>query len=140
MENNQPPRSIAKDAQDVLDRLPWPGNVRELNNVIERLVIMSRGPEIGLADLESAGVLSAEAPREETPAARGIRAVPPEEILRVGGLVEARRRFEAACLREALDRSAGNVSEAARLLGIDRTNLHKKIQAYRVDAERNGSR
>ena len=38
-----------------------------------------------------------------------------------------------------MSRSAGNVSEAARLLGIDRTNLHKKIQAYRVDAGKDGS-
>ncbi|MBN1824650.1 MAG: sigma-54-dependent Fis family transcriptional regulator [Candidatus Eisenbacteria bacterium] len=139
IENNQPPRAISEEAQVVLDRLPWPGNVRELNNVVERLVIMSRGPEIGLADLRAAGILADSAPGDEAPAERGISAAPPGEILRLGGLVEARRRFEAVCIREALSESKGNVSEAARLLRIDRTNLHKKIQAYRIEAERDGS-
>ena len=50
-----------------------------------------------------------------------------------GGLVKARQAFEAACIRQALEESEGNVSAAARLLGIDRTNLHKKIVAYGLD-------
>ena len=52
----------------------------------------------------------------------------------MGGLVEARRRFEAACIAECLRETGGNVSQAARLLGIDRTNLHKKIQSYGIAA------
>jgi DNA-binding NtrC family response regulator len=48
----------------------------------------------------------------------------------IGGLVAARQRFEAACITEALHAAGGNVSQAARMLGIDRTNLHKKIQAF----------
>jgi two-component system nitrogen regulation response regulator NtrX len=54
----------------------------------------------------------------------------------LGGLVEVRRRFEAACIEACLRESQGNVSAAARLLGIDRTNLHKKIQAYGLDPDR----
>jgi two-component system nitrogen regulation response regulator NtrX len=73
------------------------------------------------------------APSPARPPAGGIPAVSPEEIQRVGGLVEARRRFETACIREALTAAAGNVSAAARLLGIDRTNLHKKIQSYGIE-------
>ena len=52
--------------------------------------------------------------------------------------MEARRRFEIACIRRALTESGGNVSQAARALGIDRTNLHKKIQAYGLDAPTQG--
>ena len=45
----------------------------------------------------------------------------------------ARRRFEADAIRRALQEADGNVSRAARLLGIDRTNLHKKIQSYHLE-------
>jgi two-component system nitrogen regulation response regulator NtrX len=62
--------------------------------------------------------------------------VAPEQLRELGGLVEARRLFEAACIREGLRAAQGNVSEAARLLGIDRTNLHKKIQAYGIETDR----
>jgi two-component system nitrogen regulation response regulator NtrX len=44
--------------------------------------------------------------------------------------VAARQDFESRCITAALAEAEGNVSQAARLLGIDRTNLHKKIQAY----------
>ena len=53
-----------------------------------------------------------------------------DSVQAAGGLVAARQQFEKGLVAAALDRSGGNVSEAARLLGIDRTNLHKKIQAY----------
>ncbi|MFH1681628.1 MAG: sigma-54 dependent transcriptional regulator [Candidatus Eisenbacteria bacterium] len=141
LENNLPPRSISEEAMAALERLPWRGNVRELGNAIERLVIMARAAGIGTEDLERAGLLarprSGRAPGE---AAAEIGALRPDEIARLGGLVGARRAFEIACIREGLRAAAGNVSEAARLLGIDRTNLHKKIQAYGIDVERNGSR
>ena len=48
----------------------------------------------------------------------------------LGGLIEARRQFEAATIAACLAETGGNVSQAARLLAIDRTNLHKKILAY----------
>ena len=59
----------------------------------------------------------------------------PEAVQREGGLVEARRRFEAACIRECLHAADGNVSAAARLLGIDRTNLHKKIASLGLETK-----
>jgi len=132
LENNLPPMTIDDAALEALCRLPWPGNVRELCNVVERLVILCRGAQIGLADLEGAGVLprgtGSAAPRAD----QELHPLDPDQVLALGGLVEARRRFEAVCIREALGRAGGNVSEAARLLGIDRTNLHKKIQAYDI--------
>jgi DNA-binding NtrC family response regulator len=153
VENNRPPLSFTDDAVAALERLPWPGNVRELENAVERLAIMVGGPEIGAADLERTGVAGAGAmaapaagaaadpPGAAADAPRGgaarhpLRGLTPEELAETGGLVEARRRFEAACIRECLAAAGGNVSQAARLLGIDRTNLHKKIASLGLDTD-----
>ncbi len=136
-ENGLPRRAFSDAALAAMAAMPWPGNVRELHNAVERLAIMARGEEIGPADLSAAGleagsVLDAEdgdAPRALSPAA----------LQDLGGLVKARQAFEAACIRRCLTEADGNVSGAARLLGIDRTNLHKKIQAYGLDDHKGGS-
>ncbi len=141
-ENNLPPRRFGPDALAALQELPWPGNVRELHNVVERLAIMSRGEIIGLDELRAAGVLgppagaAATRPAGATAPDGGVAPLAPAEILALGGLVEARRRFEAACIEACLSAAGGNVSQAARLLGIDRTNLHKKIQSYGITPPR----
>jgi len=141
LDNNLAPRRLTADALALLRDLPWPGNVRELQNAIERLAIMSAGPDIGVDDLARTGLLG---PREAAggatapavaDAAEGPLPVAPARLAALGGLVEARRLFEAACIRDCLRASGGNVSQAARLLGIDRTNLHKKIQAYGLGGE-----
>jgi transcriptional regulator with GAF, ATPase, and Fis domain len=164
LENNRPPLSLTNEASDALAKLVWPGNVRELANVIERLAIMAPGPEIGAGELASLGILegigsvaagsrgAGGGGKGTGPAGVGVTgagfgssgsagpetipALSPQRLQELGGLVEARRLFEAACIREGLRVSEGNVSEAARLLGIDRTNLHKKIQAYGIETEK----
>lgn len=134
-ENALPQRRLASAAAALLARLPWPGNVRELHNAVERLAIMTAGETIGVEDLERIGLLGAArgpAPGQ-TPAnavAAVLRPLEPAAVRAHGGLVEARRRFEALTIAACLAEAGGNVSQAARLLGIDRTNLHKKIQAY----------
>ncbi len=158
LENNLPPRDFTPDAVALLEQLPWVGNVRELHNAVERLAIMSRQPRIGPHDLQQAGLLteagagtaSAAAPAAAAAgtttdgaptgneAAEDIIAASAAAVLRAGGLVAARQQFEAACIREGLALAAGNVSQAARLLGIDRTNLHKKIQSYGLADKKSG--
>ena len=59
-------------------------------------------------------------------------------VMASGGLVAARQEFEKHCVESALKETGGNVTQAARLLGIDRTNLHKKIQAYGLGGEKGG--
>ena len=49
------------------------------------------------------------------------------------GLVAARREFERRCINACLDATGGNVSEAARRLGVERSNLHKKMQAFGLE-------
>jgi two-component system nitrogen regulation response regulator NtrX len=139
-ENNLPPRTFSTEALQILSLLSWPGNVRELHNAVERLTIMTPGKCIEAADLQRTGLVkkdektatrAGEDAGTESTADRAVSiVVTPEKIMRLGGLVAARRQFEAACIREALAASEGNVSQAARLLNIDRTNLHKKIQSY----------
>ena len=138
LENNRQPVAFSPAALELLSALSWPGNVRELNNVVERLLIMSRGSEIGVKEIRAAGLGGREGTGEAARSADNadcLRPLSSGKILSMGGLVEARRRFEAACITEALRGARGNVSEAARLLGIDRTNLHKKIQSYDINLE-----
>jgi DNA-binding NtrC family response regulator len=159
-ENDLPRKTLAAEAVRALGRMPWRGNVRELRNVIERLAILSDGPEISFADLASQDASVAAAPEgtAEGPAAPGTEtasaaaageparparardrapALPLpglDGIRALGGLVAARRLFERRCIEACLDRTGGNVSEAARWLGIERSNLHKKMQAYGLEA------
>lgn len=111
-------RRIAPDALAALVAYEWPGNVRELRNCIEGLVVLCRGDEIGIADLP--GKIREGAAGEGRAAAAG-----PEP----GGgatLKDAERRMIA----EALAKSGGSRTEAAKALGISRRTLHRKINQY----------
>ena len=128
-ENGLPERRFTGDSLQLLQAMPWPGNIRELGNAVERLAILSRGAAIGPQDLTRCGV-GEDLPGGGAGTANVTVAQDPAAVQAAGGLVAARREFEKGCITAALDEAEGNVSQAARLLGIDRTNLHKKIQAY----------
>jgi DNA-binding NtrC family response regulator len=100
---------VTRDGLGALMARPWPGNVRELRNVLERGVVLARSPHITAADLE---LLAA-------PAASGDEPV---------SLREAERRH----IETVLARCGGNVTRAARALGIDRVTLHRKIEKYGI--------
>ncbi len=107
------PKRIAAEAMERLRTYAWPGNVRELQNAIERAFALAVADTITLDDLP--------------PAVRGRpapAAAPKTDD--VPTLEEAERRLFAAALR----RSGGNKNEAARLLGIDRQRLYRKIEKY----------
>jgi two-component system, NtrC family, response regulator HydG len=87
----------------------WPGNVRQLENAIERAIVMSDDPEIGPDDLP-------EVVERASPEAEG-------ESRFHSGVADARRRLIVA----ALDETAGNITEAARLLGLHPNYLHRLI-------------
>jgi len=125
-ENSLPPREFSPEALRVLESLPWPGNIRELGNAVERLAILAVGAVIGPEDLARCGVGGDLPARGEATAGAWDMAA----VMAAGGLVAARQEFEKRCIETALAETEGNVSGAARMLGIDRTNLHKKIQAY----------
>jgi two-component system nitrogen regulation response regulator NtrX len=121
----------------------WPGNVRELKNVVERSAILS-GDRVTIADLpedphaspfeeetETSG--SAEASQsidsvdDEAPPPAGTPAPGPHMSLR-----EFRERSERQYIVDTLKLTGWNISRTAILLGVERTNLHKKIRAYQI--------
>ncbi len=135
-ENGMRPKPISDEAVATLADYPWPGNVRELRNVIERLVILSE-ETIGLGDLPEEIVAEVERHRREQ-AAGGVAGtanlprieLPPEA--RALPLREFRDHVERDYIRARLDDNGWNISRTAGLLGIERTNLHKKMRALGI--------
>ena len=107
--NNFRPRVMDPDVVPLLQRYMWPGNVRELRNVVERMAILAPGDRI------TADSIPMEVRLHEPRAAAGLHA--------------ARDSAERDRIRQALDETGWNVSGAARLLGTERTTLHKRIRA-----------
>lgn len=126
-ENGMKEKNIAPDAMAILQKYRWPGNVRELRNVIERLVILS-DESITVSDLPEEIVSEVE--REK----RAARDVAPAAKLELPGdlrqlpLRELRDAVEKQFIRERLDDHDWNISKTALALGIERTNLHKKMR------------
>ena len=119
-------------ALTVLRAHDWPGNVRELQNVLERLAIMVPNSHIGAEDLEflsGGGRGDQEQANEE-------KSLP---------LHAARERFERDYIVRALATQGGNISRAAEVLGVERSNLYRKMRAFRIihrrkaDAEEDAS-
>ncbi len=108
--NNFKPKVIEDDVFAALRGYRWPGNVRELRNVIERIAILS------VSDTITAESIPLE-----------IRL--PQDNSLPSSLEETRAQAERELIRQALEDAGGNVSAAARALGIERTRLHKRIRA-----------
>jgi Nif-specific regulatory protein len=110
----RPVLEINDDAARRLKAHAWPGNVRELRNLMERVAFLSSGDRVEEADL--AFVLS---PLKE------------EQQIEAGvdlGLSQATTRFQMQYIERAIARSGGNMSEAARILGLHRSNLYRKMK------------
>ena len=116
--NNFRSRDLDSDVISLLERYSWPGNVRELRNVVERMAILTAGNRITVESIPL------EIRQPQTPRA-------------VSGLQAVRDSAERERIRQALDQTDWNVSGAARLLGTERTSLHKRIRTARSQAEVN---
>jgi two-component system nitrogen regulation response regulator NtrX len=112
---------FSAEAEAALVNYSWPGNVRELKNMIERLCIMVQGDEIKLTDLPEVVVSSA--PRLQTYEVGGESA----------SLKQARSDFERSFILKKLEECDWNVSKTAEIIGIERSNLHRKLRAYDID-------
>ena len=110
------PKKLAPDAVKALAAHRWPGNVRELKNLIERLMILAPGDEISAEDL---------------PFADGADVLPPDAPLK-----DARDDFERRYILAVLRRHRGNVTRAAEALGLERSNLYRKLKGYGIEVER----
>ena len=118
-------REVTRFSAEALRELAthaWPGNVRELENAVERAVVMAGGSTVLPGDLPPA-VLS-----DDEPAAgdRGVLDLP---------FAEAKRRtvadFEETYVRHMIRRAGGNVSQAARQAGLDRSNFRRILRKYK---------
>jgi DNA-binding NtrC family response regulator len=103
----------------------WPGNVRELQNAIERALMICRGEEIQVSDLPPAVLRKTAAAEPET--------VQLSEVAKGRNLVEAVEAFERAMIVDALEKSDGNKTQAARLLGVTRRILSYKVTTLGID-------
>ncbi len=125
-ENGFRPKTMTPEAIDVLCRYEWPGNVRELKNLVERVSIMVTRDDIREEDLP--GLKGPTIVRHEE--ADGASA--PYRLDQGKTLKEVKETVEKAYIADALGNSGWNVTKAAKVLGIERTNLHKKIKYYEI--------
>ncbi len=112
-------KALDASAVAVLQGYSWPGNVRELRNVIERLIIMVAGDTIASTDMAFLG---------GGPAVAGTGSDASAMI----ALHEARARFEREYILRALAVSDGNISRTAEILGVERSNLYRKMRALGI--------
>jgi two-component system nitrogen regulation response regulator NtrX len=117
-------KTLEAGAVSVLERYAWPGNVRELRNVIERLVIMVPGDVITAMDV---GFLDPSASRPAP-----VSGAPTERLT----LHEARDRFERDLILRTLDEQEGNMSRTAEVLGVERSNLYRRMKTFGIAPSR----
>jgi len=108
---------ITPEVRDLLIRYDWPGNVRELENVLERAVVMCRGEVIDLGDLPP----------------RLSEKIAVEKELKPSGSL---REMERKLIREALEVTSWNFTEAAAILGIHRNTLRLKLKEYGIEKQK----
>jgi two-component system nitrogen regulation response regulator NtrX len=114
--NNFRAKTIDEGVLEVLEGYNWPGNARELRNVVERMAILTSGERIGIESI----------PVE----IRHYREAPAKSSVH-----EAKLSAERDHILKALGEANWNVSGAARTLGMERTNLHKRIRALGLSRE-----
>ncbi|MCB9603620.1 MAG: sigma-54-dependent Fis family transcriptional regulator [Sandaracinus sp.] len=133
-ENGLRDKPVEPEVLRALAQRSWPGNVRELKNVVERMAILS-GESLTLDDLPDEGRLSASmAEREASSSGSGLLELPTSQS--AGGermtLREYREHAERAYILATLEETGWNISRAAVKLGVERTNLHKKMRGYGI--------
>lgn len=111
------PKRLAKSAIDALVSQSWPGNVRELRNLMERIVILHAGSDIDARHIP----IAKSSGRSGAGPARGF-----------SSLREAREAYEREYVERTLKATNGNVTRAAERLGLERSNLHRKLRALGI--------
>jgi DNA-binding NtrC family response regulator len=132
-ENGIKPKPVDPGVLDALAQRGWPGNVRELRNVVERMAILS-GDRITLGDLPEQRIVPA-APAASEPSSGAPRPPTPAPIGDRETLREHRDRAEREYILATLNGCDWNISRAASMLGVERTNLHKKMRALGLRRE-----
>jgi len=128
--NNKMKKEINGFSDSVMELLlnhTWPGNIRELEHVIERAYVLCPGDTI-TSDHLPADIIFAEPPMHTLP---GPLTPQPSHMHPSEPLMESDDEIDR--LLDALRRTAGNKAKAARLLGMDRSTLYRKISSYNID-------
>ena len=114
-------KSISDGGLELLKSCSWPGNVRELKNLAERLVVMVSPEVINKSDIK-----------------KHLESYDYDDLIteNLSTLKKARELFEKEYIIAALKNNAKNISATAKQLGIERTNLHRKISNYHIDMDK----
>ncbi|WP_026954732.1 sigma-54-dependent transcriptional regulator [Algoriphagus vanfongensis] len=103
--------SFTPSAMELLQRYPWPGNIRELQHAIERAIIMAEGDQLDSRDFF---FLSAKPASEKAPV---------NNTLNLDDM-------ERSTIQRAIDKNGGNISKAAKELGLTRASLYRRLEKY----------
>jgi len=126
--DNLPYRHFGMAAQNRLRNYGWSGNIRELKNLVQRLLILGGDEEIGVDEVE--------AMLGSRPAPVAISGLSPD-VFELP-LREARDQFERVYLEHQLEACGGSVGKLAKLAGMERTNLYRKLKALDIDPKKVG--
>jgi len=127
------PLAFAPAVLDILAAYAWPGNVREVKNLVERLHVLARDGRVAPGDLppEMRGP-GADAAAPSTPAAAPAASAAPAAAAPPGRPAVSLDEAELAALRAALEAEQGNLTRVARLLGISRPTLYRKLDHFGI--------
>ena len=121
-------QGVSKEALEYLEAYGWPGNVREMENAIMRALALAKGREIEVEDLPTT-IVENTGRQDEPAAAEEAKATDRPDSL----FHEARQRFEEQFIRDALEKTGGNISHAAQQIQLGRRNLQRKIKQFGID-------
>ncbi len=116
--------SLSSDALKALRDYDWPGNVRQLQNVIQRLIVLNSGQKIEPEHVAAALGGDVDMHKRNKPL--------PEYF--EGDMRQAKEQFETAYLNYHLNKVEGNVSALAKLVGLERTHLYRKLKSLNITA------
>jgi len=121
LSTNIEPKKFSQEAIDILQNHDWPGNVRELKNLVERLMIMVPNKTLKAEDIPQPFNKSSGAEKDFG------------SVFMQDSFKEARSEFEKAFIENKLKEFNGNISQTAEAIGVERSNLHKKIKTYGLE-------
>ena len=125
-----PFRLFPVSVQNRLRNYTWPGNLRELRNLVQRLLILGSSPEVSIEEVELA--------LGTAPAERSVPALNAAGIDFGLPLREAREQFERSYLLHQLNEAGGSVGKLAKMVGMERTHLYRKLKDLGIDPKSTG--
>lgn len=129
LEFDEEKKSISTDAVNIFKEYEWPGNVRELKNIIERLYILVNSKLIGEFDVQEVFAMSNNK-RTQQSVGNQISS----------SLKEAKSSFERSFIMGKLEECNWNISKTADLIGLERSNLHRKMRSYEISFKKSSGR